>query len=77
MLGNLGSILPWGGQMTAADVAPSSAGPDTPTTQELGNPTATNLAVMPTVFGLPPILVAFFGLVGLLYLARAVTVKEG
>jgi len=62
-------------QTTAADVAPSEAHSDVVKTQELGNPTNVSIATAPTVLGLPPILVTLFGLVGLLYIVRTVTVK--
>lgn len=74
MLGNYGYQLGWP-QATAADVAPSTASADVPRTQELGNPTNVTPATAPTVFGMPPILVTLFGLVGALYIVRAVTVK--
>lgn len=76
-IGNVAHMLPWGGQATAADVAPSAAAPDTPKTQELGNVAPMNAGAVPSVFGLPPILVALLGLVGVLYVIRAVTTKGG
>lgn len=75
MLKNYGYQLGWP-QTTAADVLPGVASSDVPKTQELGNPTSASVAVAPSdIFGLPPILVTLFGMVGLLYVVRSVTVK--
>lgn len=74
MLGNYGYQLGIP-QATAADVAPSTAGNDVPKTQELANVVSMSSGTAATIFGMPPILITIFGLVGLLYVIRGLTVK--
>ena len=58
--------------MTVGDVAPDSG---VPATQERTNPAPVLAGAVPSVLGLPPILVAIFGLVGALVIFRALTHK--